>query len=84
MLYTQFSSASKKHIEWLSQRIYLHFRVKGKVNFGGRIYQLRYAKSASVTLLNGIYYSDVLICLTRKRFKIQQALAIIQKSAGML
>lgn len=84
MLYTGFVSASLEHLEWLNTEIERLFKVKGIIRFGTRAYLLKFAKNASVKLLKEIYYRDNLVCLKRKRFKIQAALDIIRKQAGML
>ncbi len=84
MLYTGFVSASLVHLEWLNSEIERLYKLKGRIKFGRRAYQLKFAKYASVKLLAKIYYKKDLICLTRKRFKIEGALDIIRKEAGVL
>ncbi len=81
MFYTEFISASKKHIDWLRDQLFKFLKIKGHVT-GNRykiIYQLKYAKAESLKLLPKIYYSDGVICLSRKRLKIKKALGIIGK-----
>lgn len=86
MLYTVFISASKLHLEWIQDQISRLYALNGKLTLhpdhreghpSKGIYNLRYAKMASLTLLNRIYYSNHLPTLERKRFKIEQSLAII-------
>ena len=84
MLYTGFISASKTHIQWLSDEINKNFAINGYINFNKTVYRLMYAKKSSLSLLKKIYYKDQLPCLKRKSFKIEQALAIIEKRADML
>lgn len=85
MLYTGFVSASKRHLEWLQSKILDLFDISGKINFNGKsTYHLVYAKKASVKLISKMYYSDKVICLSRKRFKIETALGIIHKQAEVL
>lgn len=87
MLYTGFISASWLHIEWIQFTIKRLFNLEGKIKYVGRsVYQLLYAKRASVVLLKRLYYKENLPCLSRKRFKINQALGIIMQvspGAGM-
>ncbi|KKU90825.1 MAG: Intein-containing protein [Candidatus Jorgensenbacteria bacterium GW2011_GWA1_48_11] len=79
MFYTVFVSASKPHIEWLRRKIRGFSDLNGYVTKSRNqsIYELRYAKKESLRLLKKIYYSDEVICLSRKRLKVQKALAII-------
>lgn len=78
MFYTVFISASKYHIEWLRNEIFKNLKIKGhisKSNFNSA-YQLKYAKTESLKLLPKMYYSKDVICLSRKRLKIEKALVI--------
>lgn len=82
MFYTEFVSASKKFISWLRGMIYKHTGIKGHVNFNGfkTALQLKYAKGESLKLLSKMYYSRNVVCLTRKRLKIEKALGIVGKT----
>lgn len=85
MLYTGFISASKKYLYWLRNKIESHCGVAGKIKPIRDAFNLIYAKNASIKILKLIYYDDGLICLTRKKFKINVALDIIrQEAAGVL
>ena len=85
LLYIGFVSASRKHLEWLKDKISKLYKAKGAIKYGGKsAYQLVYAKASSIILSKKIYYTDNIICLKRKRFKIEKALGIIDKQAGML
>lgn len=79
MFYTIFVSASKKHIDWIRENIDKKLKIKGHVTESskGNIYQLKYAKYESLKLLKKIYYNKNVICLNRKRLKIEKALGII-------
>ena len=80
MIYTGFVSASKKHLEWIQNKIINLYNINGSIKFNGRsTYQLMYAKRASEKLLKLIYYKKDLIFLKRKKYKIDKALGIIQK-----
>lgn len=79
MFYTDFISASKEHINWLRKEIFKRLKIKGHITKGSKkiCYQLKYAKKESLKLLRKVYYSSQIICLTRKRLKIERALSII-------
>ncbi len=78
MFYTEFISASKKHIEWLRKSIESALKIKGHVTKAKNdsIYQLKYAKTESLKLLPKIYYNGSVVCLSRKRKKIERALRV--------
>lgn len=83
MFYTVFNSASKTHIEWLQERIYILLGIKGHITVGGRekiCYQLKYAKKESLRILKKLYYSSDLVYLKRKYLKIKKALVIMGAS----
>lgn len=83
-LYTGFTSASLAHLQWIKEKIVLYFRIKGAIKFSGKsTYHLIYAKNSSIKLLREMYYNANVICLSRKRYKIEEALGIIQKQAGV-
>lgn len=85
MLYTGFISASQSHLIWMQEKLKRLYKLNGKLRFTGRsVYHLIFAKRESISLLNKIYYKEDILCLERKRFKIEQALSIISKQAGML
>ena len=81
MFYTTFSSASRRHIDWIRAIVAGLLGVTGHViaDASKRIYQLKYAKSDSLKILKNMYYSDTVVCLTRKRHKIEQALKVTIK-----
>ncbi len=82
MLYTTFTSASKKHLVWLKHEIKKMYKIEGQIGFQGKsTFNLRYAKQNSLILLKKIYYKDNLPCLRRKRLKIKRALDIINREA---
>lgn len=82
VFYLEFISGSKKHIDWL------HVELKNKVNVSGHIavtsrknryYQLKYGKKEAMEIIKKMYYNPNVICLSRKRIKIEKALEIEQK-----
>lgn len=81
MFYTTFVSASKNYIDWLRESIKRFLKIKGHITLDGRgsTYQLKYAKSESLKLLPKIYYDNIVICLSRKRLKIEKALKMESK-----
>lgn len=84
MVYVSFVSASKQHVLWLQEQITKEFSVEGQIKLGDKVHVLIYAKTASIALLNKIYYREDLTCLSRKRFKFHSILDIIAGQAGML
>ncbi len=85
MLYTTFISASFIHIEWIRDKIKELYQINGKIKFSGKsVYQLMYAKKASIKLIKIMYYKKKIPYLKRKHSKILQALSIINKQAGVL
>lgn len=81
MFYTVFISASKNHIDWLREKILKLIKIKGHItkSVSNSTYQLKYAKSESLKLLPKLYYNKDVICLSRKRIKIEKALKINSK-----
>lgn len=79
MFYTAFVSASLTHIQWLRDKIESLVGVRGHVSRDGNkvTYQLKYAKRDSQAILKKMYYNYDVICLKRKRLKIEKALNII-------
>ncbi|MEK7176231.1 MAG: hypothetical protein AAB704_00200 [Patescibacteria group bacterium] len=79
MFYLVFISASRKHIDWLRAEIASTLGVRGHLNKDGRkiITQLKYAKKESLKILAKMYPSKEVICLSRKRLKIELILDIV-------
>lgn len=85
MFYTVFMSASKKHLEWMRDKIYSLYEIEGKLStHQNSMYHLRFAKNSSLVLIGKIYYKSPIPCLERKYSKILGALGIIYKQAGVL
>lgn len=78
MFYLGFISASKVHVEWLRNVIHKNLKIKGHItgSIGSSVHQLKYAKADTLKLLPRLYYSKEIICLNRKRIKIESALTI--------
>src|SRR3989344_4505284 len=81
MFYTVFISASKNHIQWLRKNIQRNLSINGHItkSVNNSVYQLKYAKAESLKLLPKLYYDEDVICLSRKRIKIEKALAVINQ-----
>jgi len=79
MFYTSFVSASPLHIRWLRKEIFQSIGIRGHVTMDGRhiTQQLKYAKADSLKLLRKMYYTRNVVCLSRKRLKIEKMLAIV-------
>lgn len=78
MFYLEFVSASKKHIKWLQSILEKKIGVKGHITSDGKksTQQLKYAKKEALVVINKMYYNPRVICLSRKKTKIQKALEI--------
>ena len=78
MFYTVFISTSEKHILWLREKIFELVGIKGHFTKTGPtpISSLKYAKAESLQLLPKLYYNRDVVCLSRKREKIEKALAV--------
>ncbi len=78
MFYTVFISASKIHIDWIRNELFKLLKIKGHIARDSKksVYQLKYAKAESLKLLPKIYYNKGVVCLSRKRLKIEKALRV--------
>ncbi|MFA7315570.1 MAG: hypothetical protein WC059_02080 [Candidatus Paceibacterota bacterium] len=82
LFYLSFGSASKNHILWIQEQIYLQTALKGHISksrIKGSIYSLRYAKKDALVIIKKMYYNPKVICLSRKKLKIKKALKIEAK-----
>lgn len=81
MFYVEFVSASKKHIDWLRNEIFENLEVNGHLVKDGKgsTYQLKYAKKEALVIIMKMYYSPNVLCLSRKKVKVQKALLVEKK-----
>jgi hypothetical protein len=81
MFYIEFISASKAHIDWLRMELKKRNGILGYINKGNKksIIQLKYAKKEAIEIIKKIYYNRQVVCLSRKRKKIEKALNIEKK-----
>lgn len=81
MFYLEFVSASKKHIHWLRGEIRRKINITGHITNDKKrsMCQLKYAKKDSLEIIKKMYYNPRVICLSRKKLKIQKALRIEKK-----
>lgn len=82
MFYLHFISASLKHLQWIRGYLFKELEVKGCLISGrtDHVHCLKYAKRESLKILRKMYYTDNVICLNRKRLKIEKALSIVGAS----
>jgi hypothetical protein len=82
MFYTTFVSSSKTHVIWIQEEIYKSINIRGHITKAKKssVFQLKYAKNDSVKLLKKMYPNKKVLCLTRKRLKIDKMLRIVGKS----
>jgi len=78
MFYTIFASASNEHILWLQQKLQDRIGISGHITRGEgvSVYQLKYAKRESFKILKNMYYTSSVLCLSRKRKKIESGLKV--------
>ncbi len=78
MFYVEFACASADHVEWLRRVLYEKAGVRGHVGFDGKkaTLHLKYAKKEALEIIRKMYYSPGVVCLHRKRAKIEKALEI--------
>lgn len=78
MFYLEFASASLEHLVWLQKEIKNRVHINGHIN--GRkkkvFFQLKYAKKESLEIIKKMYYTSRVVCLSRKRIKIEKALNV--------
>lgn len=79
MFYTVFTSASQAHINWLRKKIHERLGIKGHITQNGShvVYNLKYAKADSLKILREMYPRRRILCLGRKRLKIEKMLHTI-------
>ena len=84
LLYMSITSSSMDFLKWIQKKVSDLYQITGRIKGGGKsAYQLVYAKRGTLMLISKIYHSDTVVCLKRKRFKIEKALGIINKQAGV-
>jgi hypothetical protein len=78
VFYTEFISASKTHIDWIRSELFNRLKISGHISksVNSSVYQLKFAKAESLKLLPRLYYNPEVVCLSRKRIKIEDALAV--------
>ncbi|MFA6077077.1 MAG: hypothetical protein WC735_03305 [Candidatus Paceibacterota bacterium] len=81
MFYLEFISASKKHIDWLREELKCRLNIYGHITKDGKgsTFQLKYAKKEALEIIKRMYYDKKVMCLSRKRLKIEKALKINYK-----
>ncbi len=80
IFYTGFISASRNYLEWLCKKIVNLYNINGYIKKAGRTaFSLTYAKQSSLKLVEIMYYSNKVMHLKRKKYKIDQTLGIIYK-----
>lgn len=78
MFYTVFVSASRRHIDWIQKELSTRLSVTGHITRDGKksTCQLKYAKKESLKILEKVYYSGSVLCLSRKKRKIGIAMRV--------
>lgn len=90
MFYLCFTSGSRAHLEWIRDTLFKLLGVRGCLSTHiqrGRknsFYQLKFAKHEAMIILVRVYHSANVICLSRKRLKIEKALGIVGLSLSSI
>lgn len=81
MFYLEFVSASAEHVDWLRKELKERLNVWGHISKDGKdsTLQLKYAKHEAMEVIKKMYYTRKVVCLSRKRKKIEKALQIEKK-----
>lgn len=81
MFYLEFASASLTHVSWLQEEIRKRLKISGHITGRNKsvFFQLKYAKKEALEIIKKMYYSENVICLSRKRIKVYKALAVETK-----
>lgn len=82
MFYLHFISASPAHIRWMRESLERMLGVKGHITTakGSAVMQLKFAKRETLLILEKMYPRSDVVCLKRKRLKIEEALRIVGES----
>lgn len=80
--YISFASGSIKYIDWLRDKLKVYAKIGGHIsrNPNSSNFQLKYSKREALILVEKMYYKEGLVCLGRKKMKIDKSLAIIESS----
>jgi hypothetical protein len=81
LLYLNFCSASPVFIDWMQETNKKLFGISGHSTKARDkdFYQLKYAKKEAMVLFDKMYYNKSVICLKRKKSKLEKAFKINQK-----
>jgi len=82
MFYLSFISASPAHVYWIRETLERLLDVHGHITTSKNscVVQLKYAKHEALIILKKLYPHPDIVCLARKRLKIERALRIVSKS----
>lgn len=78
VFYLEFTSASHIHLKWIRSKLNELLKISGHVTKAQKssVYQLKYAKKEALVIIKKMYYNPRVVCLSRKRIKIEKALEI--------
>lgn len=78
MWYMEFISASNSHVMWIRGELEKFLGIRGHITTSvhGSVFQLKYGKKESVRLISAMFYDKNVVCLSRKRKKIERALSV--------
>jgi intein/homing endonuclease len=85
LIYLNFTSGSIQFLEWIQKNTKRLANVKGHLTTNKQtkkkkpFYQLKYAKKEAVVLFDKMYYNKRVVCLKRKKEKLQEAFKVNEK-----
>lgn len=81
MFYIEFVSASKFHLVWIQRMIFRNLVIHGRLTGLKKhsFFKVKFAKKEALEIVKKMYYNRGVICLSRKRLKINRALKIEQR-----
>jgi hypothetical protein len=85
MFYLEFISSSHSHLDWIRKKLNAHLIISGHVSNDVKksTIQLKYAKKEALEVIGKMYYNRRVVCLSRKRLKIEKALKVEKEQQKM-
>jgi hypothetical protein len=79
-LYLDFTSASKKHLEWLNETVERLIGVSGIIKRSTRSFKLQFSKQKARRIYEAMYHTDEIPYLLRKKKKLDRLWAALELS----
>lgn len=82
LIYLTFTSAGRRHLEWIHERVQTLLKVSGVLRPQSRAYMLRFAKHAARKLYTAMYPDGSVPCLRRKKERLDRQWAAEASARG--